>query len=267
LQRAASLVTLDGQRIYWDYSANKAHYKTANDRDFYVGLAHGDTASSDTTIDVYLNGQPQFLIDANNSPMATVIVKTVVGSTTVEVPDIKRRGSSHYMLFGATAEAQKVDLLSEQAWAVTAPWIAEAIINIIDDGDATAIDFNIGVANGTHASDADSITESVFFHLDGNTLDLFAESDDGTTEVAATDTTVNIALGTPVHLMIDGRDQTDIKMYVNGARVLSGSTFVLTDAAGPLKLLAHLEKSSDDTVADYRVSELNVRIMDAMTSA
>lgn len=264
--KTASVVITKGQPVYWDHSANSATYAPASDKDFYLGTADLDAASADTTLIVNLNRKARYKIDLNRGDLEdeflTAIVKTVVGSTTVEVPHIRKFGASHSLLFGATAEAQKLDLLSQQGFALGSNWIVEGGFNVIDDGDATAIDFNIGVANATHASDADSITESCFLHLDGNTLDLFAESDDGTTEVAATDTTVNIALGTPVHFVIDGRNPADIQIYVNGVLMLSSTTFVLTAAAGPLKLLAHLEKSADDTTADYRINYLRVRTME-----
>ena len=264
--KTTSVVFTDGQPVYWDHSANSATYAPASDRDFFLGSAVDDAASADTTMVVNLNVWPSYKIDLlrgrNEDESLTVVVKTVVGSTTVEVPDLKMRPGAAVMIFGATAEAQKVDILSQQGFAVASNWIVEGGFNVIDDGDATAIDFNIGVANATHASDADSITESCFLHLDGNTLDLFAESDDGTTEVAATDTTTNIALGTPVHFVIDGRDPADIQIYVNGVLQLAATTFVLSAATGPLKLLAHLEKTADDTTADYRVNYLRVRTME-----
>lgn len=260
-------VWLDGSRLWWDHSANAATCLpplVAGDRDFFIGCAVGDIASTTTEGIVNLNVKPVYEIDLQRDAFDTVVVKTVVGSTTVEVPDVKMRGGAAYMLFGATAEAQKVDLLSKRSFALASNWIIEGVFYVADDGDATAIDFNIGAANATHASDADAITESVFLHLDGNTLDLFGESDDGTTEVAATDTTLNIALGTPVFFQMDGRNPAAVKIYVNGVRVLDGTTGTaqtldISAATGPLKLLAHLEKSADDTVADYRVPELMVR--------
>lgn len=261
--KAAGVVFTDGQPVYWDHSANALTFAPASDKDFFAGCVVGDAASADTTCVLDLNKKPCYKIDLTRGDLSdeflTVIVKTVVGSTTVEVPHVRRMGGTHAFILGATAEAQKLDLLSQQGFAVGSNWIVEGGFNIIDDGDATAIDFNIGVANATHASDADAITESCFLHLDGNTLDLFAESDDGTTEVTATDTTVNIALGTPVHFVIDGRNPADIQIYVNGVLQLGSTVFKLDAATGPLKLLAHLEKSSDDTTADYRINYLRVR--------
>lgn len=262
LLKTANINLLDGQRVYWDHSANTATYKTANDRDFYLGLAVGDSLAAATTVDVAINEVPRFLTRLQDGGWTSLIVKTVVGSTTVEVPDVKMRGGSAEFIFGATAEAQKVDLLSNKAFALGSNWIVEGEVNVIDDGDAAAIDFNIGVANATHASDADAITESVFLHLDGNSLDLYAESDDGTTEVAATDTTVNIALATPFHFVIDGRNPADVQIYVNGVLMLTSTVFDISVATGPLKLLAHLEKTSDDTTASYIINELCVRTME-----
>ena len=164
------------------------------------------------------------------------------------------------MIFGTTAEAQKVDLLSTRGFAVESNWIVDGVVNVITNGDAAAVDFNIGVANATHATDADSITESCFLHIDGAAVDIFAESDDGTTEVAATDTTVNFTAGTQFYFIIDGRDTADIQIYINGVLMLPSSVFKLNAATGPLKLLAHLEKSSDDSPGTFSIDRFRVRI-------
>lgn len=259
IPKTVNVVFVDGQRVYWDRSAGSATYWPGSDRDFFIGHCVGDPAAADANMTVNLNEKPAYQIELQKGGWQTTVVKTVVGSTTVEVPDLKMRGGSAYLLFGTTAEAQKVDLLSMLGFAVDSNWTVEGFFDVADDGDAAAIDFNIGVANGTHPSDADAITESCFLHLDGNDLNLFAESDDGTTEVAATDTTVNIVLGTGVHFVIDGRNPADIQIIVNGALVLGATVFKLDAATGPLKLLAHLEKSADDTAGDYRVHDFCAR--------
>lgn len=260
--KASGPIALAGQEYFWDHSANAATYKTVNDRDFYLGTVVEDAAETATTMYVRLNEKPNYLIDLVKDEFLNVTVKTVVGSTTVEVPHIERYGNSHSFIFGATAEAQKLDLFSQKKFALASNWIAEFWVNVVDDGDAAAIDFNIGVANATHASDADAITESCFIHLDGNSVNINAESDDGTTEVAATDTTVDYTLGTPFHIIMDGRSPADVQIYVNGDLVLTSTVFDISAATGPLGLLAHIEKSSDDTVADYRVTHATVRTME-----
>ena len=76
---------------------------------------------------------------------------------------------------------------------------------------------------------------------------------------------LNRIIGNPnvtVLAKIDGRNPADIQMYVNGALVLTAEVFKLDAATGPLKLLAHIEKTADDETADYRINYLRVRTMD-----
>lgn len=258
--KAASIVWVDGMELWWDHSANAAVAQPAGDKDFYLGVAVGDVAAATTTGKVNLNVKPTYLIDSQTGAFQSLVVKTVVGSTTIVIPSIRQVGGSQMMELGLTAEAQKVDMLSTRGFGVESNWIVDGLINIVVDGDHAAVDFNVGVANATHASDADSITESCFIHIDGATANILAESDDGTTEVAATDTTVDRVVGTPFHFLMDGRNTEDIQIYIDGVHVLPSSVFKLNAATGPLKLLAHMEKSANDTPGTLNIDQLRVRI-------
>lgn len=266
IAKAASVVILDGAPLWWDHSANAATPVpplAAGDRDFYLGCAAEDAAASATTVKVLLNEEPHYEIDIHRDGGDVAIVKTVVGSTTVEVPNVINRGGSVDLLLGTTAEAQKVDWLSKRSFALGSNWILEAVIDVVANGDADVVDLSVGVANDTHASDADAITEAALFHLDmGGSLNILAESDDGTTEVGATDTTIDWAVGTPVHLVIDGRDPSDCRFYVNGVEVLNATADLgnIAAATGPLKALVHLEKSSNDSPGRVQVDMLRVRM-------
>lgn len=255
--KTASVVILDGDQLYWDRSANTATpLKAVTGADFPLGTAVGDAASAAATVVVDLNKRPVYAIDIMRDPTDTTIVLTAGTAALTMQPGYAK------LAFSATAEAQKVDIMSKQSVPVTIPFIVEGTFCIADNGDATAPDFNIGIANGTHATDADSITESVFLHLDGNDLNLDAESDDGTTEVAATDTTIDLVEGTYVDFRMDCRDLTDIQIYVDAVLVLTASVFALDAATGPMKLLAHMEKTSDDSPGEMRVSHLAIRTTD-----
>ncbi len=257
--KTASQVWLDGAEIWWDHSANAATCiprMGAGDRDFFLGCAVGDATSAATTGKVALNVRPAYEIDMQRDGGDTAVVLTA------GTPYIYSRGGSLEAAFSATAEAQKLDWLSKRSFALASNWILDAIVNIATNADADVADLSIGVANATHASDADSITESAFFHFDlGGDLNIDAESDDGTTEVAATDTTVDFAVGTPVHLVLDGRDPSNVKYYVNGVEVLADTANLgnIAAATGPLKALFHLEKSSNDSPGVVQLLALRVR--------
>lgn len=254
--KTSAQVWLDGAPIWWDHSANAATCVpplTSGDRDFFLGSAVGDVATGVTSGVVNLNKQPSYIIDSTRDIGDTTVVLTS------GTPYIYNRGGALVAGFSATAEAQKLDWLSKRSFALGSNFILEAVVEVVTNADADVADLNIGVANASHASDADSITESAFFHFDmGADLNLDAESDDGTTEVAATDTTVDWAVGTPVHVVIDGRDTSDLQMYVNGALVLSGTTFDISAATGPLKALFHLEKTANDSPGEVK-AQVRVR--------
>lgn len=257
--KAADVVVIDGAPLWWDHSANAATPVpplAAGDRDFYLGVAVGDETAAATSVEVALNVEPKYIIDVNRDLGDTAVVLTA------GTPYIFSRGGGVEAGFSATAEAQKLDWLSKRSFALGSNWILEAVVNVVTNADADVADLSIGVANATHASDADSITESAFFHFDlGADLNIDAESDDGTTEVAATDTTIDFAVGTPVHLVLDGRDPSNVKYYVNGAEVLSATANLgkIDAATGPLKALFHLEKSSNDSPGVVQLGMLRVR--------
>ena len=164
-------------------------------------------------------------------------------------------------VFDAVAEAATSAL-----YMINAPFdiddgpIVDFRLAIYDIGDDAALDINFGVANDTHATDADSITESVFFHLNGASLLRLAECDDGVaSEVAATSTTVTLVDNTFYDFRIDLTDKTDVTFWykavtaVAWTQLLSGTTFSMTGATGALTPIVHVEKSSNDTLADVRL--------------
>lgn len=263
LPKTASIVLLDGGRAYWDHSANTVTFEKVNDRDFYLGRVVGDTAAASATVVVELNVDPPYDIDVMRDAVLSVPVGTqVVGA----FGHAKYLGGALSIELTATNEAQKIDLLSVDGFATGANAIIEAIFRIPDDGGSGAQDFNIGVANGTHATDADAITESIFCHVDGNVLDLLLESDDGTVEVAATDSTINYAEGSAVanrvEVWIDMRLPADVQIYINGVLMLTATVFNVNVAAGPWFLLAHLEKTIGTDVYRVVVDALRARIME-----
>ncbi|NDC94678.1 DUF2190 family protein [bacterium] len=262
--KTSGIVILNGGRVYWKYSTNAATYKKVNSRDFYIGRAADDAASSATTVLVTLNIDPRYDIDQVFDPFDSVATGTVAaGGFGLPVP----YGASKALSLTATNEAQCIDMLSNDKFDVAANAIVEIITRIAANGSTNAVDLNFGVGNGTSTTDADAITQHVLFHIDGGATTINAQSKDGTTTVTATDTTTTFTAGSAVanrvEFWLDLRDPTNVKVYVNAVRVLSATTFTLEKATGPLALLAHLEKtSSTATAGPVYVDALRCRFMD-----
>ncbi|KKM86704.1 hypothetical protein LCGC14_1276320 [marine sediment metagenome] len=251
--KTASVVILDGAPIYWDRSANTATpLRAAAGADFYLGVAVGDVVAAGGTVVVDLNVQPAYTIDLLRDPSVDI----AVGDATL----VNRGGAMVFNIL-ATSEAEKIDAFSIQSIPVTVPFIVEGRMASFVIGTDNTVDMNVGIANATHATSADTITEAVFVHLD-ETLDIFLESDDGTTEVAATDSTVDCVDNTYFDFAIDARDLTDIQIYINGVLMLGSTVFALGDATGPMKLAVHVEKTTGTATGELRVSKLAVRTPD-----
>ena len=260
IAKTTGIVFLPGTKIFWDHSANSATYKRAGDRDFYVGTCVGGAASADTEVSVDLNKMPRIDINLATSGYDSVPVGTAAAGGFGYPVDL---GGSLKFELTATSEAQKVDALSVDSFSGSANAIAEFVVRVPTDGASGSQDISIGLANDTHATDADSITESIFFHLDGNSTTIRAESDDGTHEVAATDTTKTYTEGSAItnrkEFWIDFRNPSSVALYVDAVQVLSATTFNVSSATGPWKMLVHVEKSSGTDVYVLRVDSATVR--------
>lgn len=261
--KTASINILDGGRVFFDHSAGTATYKPLNDRDFYMGVAVGDSLSSATTVKVDLNVQQANIIDINSTAFLSVPTGTqAIGG----FGHLKPYGGARSFALTATSEVQCIDALSVDKFSKDANAIAEIIFRLGTNGSTSDVDLNFGIANGTSTSDADAISEHVLFHVDGGSLVVNAQSKDGTTTVAAATTGVSAtaasATADRVECWIDTRDTANVKLYVNGARVISGSTFKIDGATGPFGLLAHLEKATGTaTAGPVYIDRLVARLM------
>lgn len=257
MAKTAGFVALNGGRAYWDHSANAVYYKPTNDRDFYVGTFVADAASADTECTVNLNVEPTYEIELIGSKTADNIWTTEATNGLGVTPMV---GGGVQLAFDAVAEAAQAACYAVRTFPKTANAIVEFKLTYSDNGDNSALDWDVGIANASHATDFDAITEFCSVHSDGNALDLYAQSDDGTTDTALTDTTVNLVEGTAFEVWFDMRDESDIQIYVDGSLVLAASTFTLGAATGPFFPIIHMEKTADDTSADLRCHWCRVRI-------
>lgn len=254
--KTADVALLQGGECRWDASADAAHVPTyADSDDFFLGTVVEDAAATASVVKVAINQR--------SCPVISLDKSTFINEPrfTSGSPYARMMGGAFTAGFSETAEAQKQDILSVESVSVDSNWIFDGVLTIQTNGDAGQVDIVFGVADDTNADNPNNISEKAVVNVEpGTSTNINAWSDDGTTEVGATDTTVDWSVGTPFHAAIDGRDHTDIKFYIDGVRVLSGSTFTLADASGPLKGLFMMEKAANDTPCEMIVSKLDVRI-------
>jgi len=129
---------------------------------------------------------------------------------------------------------------------------------------ATSLAFGLGSARN---DDPDSIAEHALFRVIGadSTTAVVVETDDGTNnndDVATGKTLINAYK----RCLIDfSGGKSDVKFYIDGARVASGTTFDMSNYSAGLQPIVQLQKtaatSTDSVVIDY------VRIVSRRTAA
>lgn len=259
IPKTTGMCFLDGGKVFWDYSASKGHYKAVDDQDFYAGTAVGDAALNDTTMTVNLNVHPHYNVDVSRDSFITAIV----GTQALGGLGLLRRGGAHNFTLDATNEAQKLDILSKNGFATAANAIVEFAFTVPSDGAGTVVDVNVGVANTTHATDADSITRYLFMHLDANATAIRFQSTDGTTTVASADSTATYAEGQTAavrkEVWFDFRNPADVQVYVDAVNVLPATVFNVSLSAATWLLLAHIEKSASTDTYSFDLEWLRQR--------
>lgn len=259
--KTTAINILAGGRVYWDRSAGKAHFRPQSG-DFYMGTVYEDSLAAATTVTVVLNEKQRNLVEFDGAPNGTLwtLGATLGLGVTAATPAART-----ILAFDAVAEAAMAAMYPanavDHAPLADGP-ICEMKVAVFDIGDNAALDINFGIANESHATDFDTVAEQVTFHLDGTALAINAESDDGTTEVASTDTTVVAVDDTYFEIWIDARNPADVQLYIDGVNVLPASVFNIAAATGPLFPIVYMEKTSNATPADLRVEFVRMRTCD-----
>lgn len=257
MEKTTNEIYVPGQRLYWDASASKVTaIPPVTAADYFVGCAANDAAAADSTAEVAINQDWEGSIDQRKATFAVVPVLTAGDPRTYQV------GAGLRFTIDATNEAQKIDALSHKAVALDSDWIFLAEV-VIDAAAGSATDITIGMADGTHATDFQSVASFCTIHIDGGSANILVQSDDGTTDVAPIDSTIDWTAAVPFALAIDGRDPADIKLYINGIReTASSTTLAIAAAASGLKACVHIEKTSSTDAATVTVANMKVMTAD-----
>lgn len=253
LDKTANEIHVPGQRLYWDASGSTVTaVPPVTAADFFVGCCAADAAAADASTQVALNQDWEGSVDQRTATFAQVPVLTAGDPRGYQV------GGGLRFSIDATNEAQKIDALSHKAVALDSDWIFLAEV-AIDAAAGSATDISIGVADGTHATDFQSVATLCTIHIDGGSANILVQSDDGTTDVAPIDSTIDWTAAVPFALAIDGRDPADIKLYINGIReTAAATTLALAAAASGLKACVHIEKTASTDAATVTVSNMKI---------
>lgn len=103
---------------------------------------------------------------------------------------------------------------------------------------------------GDHHLDKDSVTESAWFKFDGG-LAALAETDDTTNDNDDVATGVTVAVGEYRVYRIDFTNLSDVKFYINGVGVATGTTFDmsnLSDSEAVMQPYFSIDKGADTGV-------------------
>lgn len=133
----------------------------------------------------------------------------------------------------------------------------------------TRVDF--GVAPGTgvcavfgmagdHNLAKDSVTEAAWFRLDAS-MAIKVETDDTTNDNDDVATGVTAIAGTYNIFRIDFTDLTDVKFYIDGVRVASGTTFDMSNlTAGEQQMQPYfsLDKASGTGLGDMNIDYVKI---------
>ncbi len=136
---------------------------------------------------------------------------------------------------------------------------------VSDKGDDAALDIDWGFGTAlTTNSEADidhaDMVQLACFHMNGNSDNILCQSDDNTTDVAATDSTIDNDSTTDVakKFKIIVRPAGTVEFWIAGARVLSSTSFGVLSTAN-LAAFINMEKTSNDTTAVLTFRNLVVK--------
>lgn len=132
-------------------------------------------------------------------------------------------------------------------------------------GTSTNSNLDFGLAGGialttTQFSDMQATTASflyALFHIDCEGNDVNFCSDNNTTAVAPTDTTIDNSTSTNKVYKIIVRPDGSVEAWISGARVLSSTTFAV-GASGLLAGIVNIEKASSTDVAEARIRKMRI---------
>lgn len=140
----------------------------------------------------------------------------------------------------------------------------ECDLVVDDSGDDAALDIDLGVGTALTTDSEANVDHAAMvnlfaFHLDGNSDNILLQSDNNVVDVAPVDTLVDNDSVTDVPKRFKGivRPDGSCEGWIDGVRVLSSTAFAVA-AAASLAFFLNMEKTANDTTAQFTVRNLRV---------
>tara|TARA_A100001391_G_scaffold67141_1_gene42886 strand:+ start:743 stop:1531 length:789 start_codon:yes stop_codon:yes gene_type:complete len=207
-----------------------------------------------------------FFGNAGVSGMTAPFQVSEDGSTGASGAMIASAQGEYRLLHSTLSETQAVAITTNGLNAVspTQSTIFEARVKVtlsVDSTFDTASGYEVIVGLATAGSSAsktagafDGFADTVAFRLGGGSTaanNIYAEGDDGTTDIPPTDTGIDFVSGTFVKLKIDMTNLASVKFFIDDVRVLESTTFNLsamaaTDFLEPYILFARTSASGTE---------------------
>lgn len=255
-----------GDEVYWD-TTNTQGTRFGFRLFQYMGVAARSAAETDTKGYVLLNIQPirngnryEFLETWTGDTIIPTTaaggrwLQTETGTTGDSKTLTNMSGGALKMLLASTSEAENLcvshgDILH---FDIDQDLVFQAMFHI--GANAATTQIGIGMASARN-DDLGAIAEFALFRIKEAAQDLLIETDDGSEDNDDKDTTVNLVDDTDVHVAIDFRDTSDVKFYVNGVRVLSASTYDMSNYTGKLQPIMQVYKAATSAAVAYLVNK------------
>lgn len=191
---------------------------------------------------------------------AGLVAASVVG---LGVKNVLIDGAAYDLEFDAVAEVADASIRCSANLLASKGATLEADLHMTNIGDNAALDADWGLCTLTDTAsvraDIETAADLAMFHMDGNSANILAQSDNGTTDVAPTDTTIDnvtTALSYKKFKTIV-RPSGTVEFWIDGVRALASTVFAVATTA-LLGGIVNIEKTSDDTVAVLRMKRLRI---------
>jgi hypothetical protein len=175
-------------------------------------------------------------------------------------------GGAAKLLLDNTSEAQVVTLYQNDVLPFDLAQLqsVEFTVSVSGIDAVTTLVFGVGTAQN---DTADSVTVNAWFRMQGSasTSNLLVETDDGTSDLddKATGTTLSSTLKKCLIDFTNGL--SDIRFYVDGARVAAATTFTLASITADqnVQLFVQLQKASGTGIPAITISNVAVQYVTA----